>query len=408
MSSEGRASTTAAPPGPLQGLRVLELGQMWAGPFVGALLGDFGARVIKVEKPGTPDAIRSWQPQKQGQPLLWKSMSRNKLTITLDLSNPAAKPTVLKLIENSDIVIENFRPGTLERWGYAPATLSEKFPRIIWVRVSGYGQDGPNAMHGGYATAAEAFSGLASITGYQDRGPLLSSFPMGDYLAGTFGAFGALVAVNERHRSGRGQVVDVSLYEPILRILEATIVRADQLGTEKQRLGNQFEESAPRNVYQTKDGGYIAFSSGSDRLWLATLDTIDRPEVKQDSRFFTVAGRVAHRAEVDGMVADWMRSKTTDEALEALHRNGLVADKINTIFDVFKDEHVRHRKSLIQVEDPDLGVMTLPAPVPHLERTPGAVRWTGGGMGRDNDLVFREILNLSDGEIHQLSESRAI
>ena len=198
--------------GALSDLRVLELGSMLAGPFVGSMLADFGARVVKVEKPGKPDALREWPPHKDGVALWWKTMARNKHAVTLDISKPEARELVLRFLDESDIVIENFRPGTLERWGFDPVELADRFPRIVWVRVSGWGQTGPHRLQGGYATIAEAFSGLASFTGHPDKGPTVSAFPMGDYLAGVFGAFGALAAIHRRERSGRGQVVDVALY----------------------------------------------------------------------------------------------------------------------------------------------------------------------------------------------------
>ena len=206
--------------GALSDLKVLELGSMLAGPFVGSMLADFGAQVVKVEKPGKPDALREWPPHKDGVALWWKTTSRNKKLITLDISRPEARELTLKLIGQSDIVIENFRPGTMEKWGYGPAELRTRFPRVVWVRVSGWGQTGPNREQGGYATIAEAFSGLASFTGHHDKGPMVSAFPMGDYLAGVFGAFGALAAVHSRDNTGAGQIVDVALYEPLLRIIE--------------------------------------------------------------------------------------------------------------------------------------------------------------------------------------------
>ena len=235
----------AAGPAALGDIRVLELGSMLAGPFVGSLLADFGAEVIKAEKPGKPDALRDWPPFKDGVPLLWKTMARNKKTVTLDIGRPEARETVLALMERSDVVIENFRPGTMERWGFDPAELKAQFPRMVWIRVSGWGQTGPYSGRGGYATIAEAFSGLASFTGFPDKGPAVSAFPLGDYLAGVFGAFGAMVALHESRRSGQGQVVDVSLFEPLLRIIEGAVVRFDRTGETKARLGNQMEEDIP-------------------------------------------------------------------------------------------------------------------------------------------------------------------
>ena len=221
---------------------------MLAGPFTSTLLGEFGAEVIKVEKPGKPDAIRQWPPIKDGHHLWWKSLGRNKRLITLDISKPEAREIALRLITRADIVVENFRPGTLERWGFGPETLLETIPHTIWVRVSGWGQSGPYANQGGYATVAEAASGLSSITGFPDRGPMVSPYPLGDYLAGTFAALGSMMALNHVRQCGQGQIVDVSLFEPFFRTLENMVVLYDQLGAKKPRLGNQMEEDVPRNL----------------------------------------------------------------------------------------------------------------------------------------------------------------
>ncbi|MGE0096541.1 MAG: CaiB/BaiF CoA transferase family protein [Alphaproteobacteria bacterium] len=378
----------------LSDIKVLETGSMLAGPFCGTLLGDFGAEVIKLEKPGKPDALREWPPFKDGQPLWWKAMARNKRLATLDISRPEARDATLALIGRSDIVIENFRPGTLERWGLGPGDLAVKFPHIVWVRVSGYGQTGPYSGRGGYATIAEAYSGLASFTGFPDRGPMVSAFPLGDYVAGTYAAFGAMAAINARRQTGRGQVVDVSLFEPFLRILESAIVRYDQTGKKKPLLGNQMEEDVPRNIYATRDG-YVAISVGSQAIFNNLLDAMGRADLKGDPRFSSQDARAEHRDETDGLVRDWLAQRITAEALKAFEVNKVVAGKINDMADVFADPHIAAREALTTVMDPQFGPMRLPAPVPKLSETPGSVRWTGGEPGRDNDHVFREVLGLS-------------
>jgi crotonobetainyl-CoA:carnitine CoA-transferase CaiB-like acyl-CoA transferase len=279
----------------------------------------------------------------------------------------------------------------MERWGYDPATLRDQFPRVVWVRVSGFGQSGPYRERGGYATVAEGFSGLASYTGFVDRGPMVSAFPLGDYLAGLFGAFGAMVALHARGTTGRGQVVDVSLYEPFLRIIEAVIVRYDQTGQLKPRLGNQMEEDVPRNVYATADGGFIAVSCGSQRIFENLLAAMGRLDLKDDPRFATMADRVTHRAVIDGVVADWMKRQNTDAALAILERCGVVAGKINTIADVLGDAHVAAREAVVSVLDRELGPVRMPAPVPKLSDTPGRIRWSGGSAGQDNATVFGEL-----------------
>ncbi len=403
---EAHARTT--PEGALSDLKVLELGSMLAGPFVGSMLADFGARVVKVEKPGKPDALREWPPHKDGAALWWKTMARNKHVISLDISRPEAREIALRLIGESDIVIENFRPGTLERWGLDPAELSQRFPRIVWVRVSGWGQTGPNRAQGGYATIAEAFSGLASFTGHADKGPTVSAFPMGDYLAGVFGAFGALAAIHRRERSGRGQVVDVALYEPLLRIIESVVVRYDQTGQKKPLLGNQMEEDVPRNVYATADGGAIAISCGSQSIYNGLVDAMQRPDLKSDPRFATMADRVTHREAIDAEVATWLKTQSTASALEKLVANKVVAGKINDIADVLGDAHVAAREAIRTLVDETLGPMRMPAPVPKLSETPGDIRWAGRDPGASNDEVFGGWLGLSAAEIEDLRRNQII
>ncbi|WID98625.1 CaiB/BaiF CoA-transferase family protein [Bosea vestrisii] len=402
------AHARTMPEGALSDLKVLELGSMLAGPFVGSMLGDFGARVIKVEKPGKPDALREWPPHKDGVALWWKTMARNKHVITLDISRPEAREIALRLIGESDIVIENFRPGTLERWGFDPAELSKRFPRIVWVRVSGWGQTGPNREQGGYATIAEAFSGLASFTGHPDKGPTVSAFPMGDYLAGVFGAFGAMAAIHRRESSGRGQVVDVALYEPLLRIIESVIVRYDQTGQKKPLLGNQMEEDVPRNVYATADGGAIAISCGSQRIYEGLVDAMGRPDLKHDPRFATMADRVTHRVAIDDEVAAWLKTQPTALALEKLVANKVVAGKIHDIADVLSDAHVAAREAVRTLVDDTLGPMRMPAPVPKLSETPGDIRWSGRDPGASNDEVFGDWLGLSQAEIEDLRRNHII
>ena len=392
----------------LADLKVLELGSMLAGPFVGALLADFGAQVIKVEKPGKPDPLREWPPHKAGVPLWWKTMSRGKRLITLDISKPAARQVALDLIARSDIVIENFRPGTLEKWGFAPDSLRDRFPGTIWVRVSGYGQTGPYREGGGYATVAEGFSGLASFTGFPDKGPTVSAFPLGDYLAGVFGTVGALVAVHERTRTGLGQVVDVSLFEPFLRIIESMVVRYDQTGQKKPLLGNQMEEDVPRNVYRTADGGHIAVSCGSQRIFENLADAMGRPELKADARFQTMALRVENREAIDGIVRDWMLSQSTAAALAACERHQVVAGRIYDIEDIFRDPHYAARQAIAAILDPELGRVRMPAPVPKLSETPGVIRWAGKRMGEDNDFVFGNMLGLVGETLERLRREGVI
>ena len=394
--------------GALDDLRVLELGSMLAGPFCGTLLGEFGAEVVKVEKPGQGDALREWPPMKDGVALWWRSMSRNKRLVTLDLSHPEARETALALIARSDVVVENFRPGTLERWGYGPDALLEEIPHTVWVRVSGYGQTGPYAGRGGYATVAEAFSGLSSISGYPDRGPMVSPYPLGDYLAGTFAALGAMIALNHRRRTGRGQVVDASLFEPFFRTLEAMVLRYDQLGEKKPRLGNQMEEDVPRNLYATADGGAIAISSGSQAIFENLADAMGRPDLKRDPRFASAEARVRNRDVIDSIVADWMRALPTEEAMRRLEEHRMVAGPVWEVDRILDDPHYAVRQAIATLQDERLGALRMPAPVPRLSLTPGRVRWGGGELGADNEHVFGELLGMDAAERERLRATGAI
>ncbi|MEZ5819128.1 MAG: CoA transferase [Hyphomicrobiaceae bacterium] len=392
----------------LSGLRVLELGSMLAGPFAGTLLGDFGAEVIKAEKPGVPDALRQWPPHKGEVALWWKTMARNKKLVTLDIGTAKGRDLAERLIAVSDVVIENFKPGTMERWGLDPARMLQMHPRAVWVRVSGWGQTGPNRHRGGYATIAEGFSGLASFTGFDDRGPMVSAFPLGDYLAGIFGAFGALVALREREASGRGQVVDVALYEPFLRIIESVVVRYDQTGRLKPRLGNQMEEDVPRNIYATADGGHISISCGSDRIFQNLLRAMGRVDLTDDPRFQSMAARVQNRDVIDRIVAEWMRTQTTAEAQILLDRNDVVSGRVNDMAEVMTDPHVLARKAITTMLDGELGPVRMPSPVPQLSATPGAINWAGGHMGSHNGEVLGGILGLAPKEIDLLAMERII
>lgn len=389
--------------GPLHNIKVIELGSMLAGPFVGTMLADFGATVIKVEKPGKPDALREWPPHKNDHPLWWKSMARNKQLVTLDISKPDGREVLLSMLENADMVIENFRPGTMERWGLDPATLAELFPALIWIRVSGYGQTGPMSQLGGYATIAEGFSGLAAVTGFPGNGPSVSAFPMGDYLAGIFGAFGALSAYIHRLQSGSGQVVDVSLFEPLFRILESVVLRYDQTGEKKPLLGNQMEEDVPRNIYATADDEHIAISCGSQRIYENLMQAMNRPDLIADPRFSTMALRVKNRNAIDAEVAHWIKAHPLAYVMQTLDKHGVVAGPILDIEDIFGHEHYKARNVIASIFDSDLdSLLQMPAPVPKLSATPGQIKWAGKQSGADNDYVFSTLAGLKAEHITHL------
>lgn len=371
---------------PLDDVRVIELGQLLAGPFCGQLLGDFGAEVIKVEDPGRGDPMRQWGREKpHGKSLWWPVVARNKKSVTCNLRTPQGQELVKKLVAEADVLLENFRPGTLERWGLGPDDLWAGNPRLVVLRVSGWGQDGPYAPRPGFGTLVEAFSGFAHINGWPDRPPTLPPFGLADSMAGMIGAFGVLCALRARERTGRGQVVDLALYEPMLTALGSLVIDYDQAGVSQERSGNRTPFSAPRNAYQGSDGGWFAISASNQNTAARLFATIGRPELLQDPRFATNPARTAHQDELDELISAWAASRTRDQAIADLEAGGVPVAPVNSVADIVGDEHVLARNSLIRVADDELGEALVQAPVPRLRDTPGRVRFLGRPLGADDD-----------------------
>lgn len=396
--------------GVLSGLRILDAGTMIAGPFAGTLAADYGADVLKIEEPAQGDPIRQWSPMKNGTSLWWKVAGRNKRLITVDLRADRGRELFLELVARSDAVIENYRPGTFDRWGLGYEELAKVNPRIIVVHVSGYGQTGPYAERPGYGTVAEAMSGIPYFTGFPDRPPTLSAFPLADTLAATFGLLGLLGAVYERDigGSGRGQEVDVSLYAPLFRIVESQVIGYDQLGIVKERRGNRIEEDSPRNAYATCDGGWIAISASSDRTFGRLAAAIGRPELADDPRFHDNPSRIAHDADLDAIVADWMAERTVDEIMTTFEKSDVVAGPIYSIQDVFLDPQYEARGDIVSVDDPQLGPLRMQGVVPSFSRSGARVAWPGGMLGQHNDQVYGELLDLSAECLAELSSAGVI
>lgn len=399
MTEAARQETGAE--GPLRGLRVLELGNMIAAPTAGCLLGDFGARVVKVEHPALGDDLRRWPPSKDGVPLWWKVTNRNKHLITLNLSRPAGQDLCKRMIPHFDIVIENFRPGTMERWNLGYDQLAAINPRLIMIRISGYGQTGPYSGRGGYGTVAEAMSGVPSFTGFPETPPTLSAFPLVDSLAGMFAVQAALMAVFERDMggSGKGQVVDVSLYESIFRLIDSQVIAYDQKGIVKNRQGNRMVEDSPRNAYRTADGEYVAISAGSQRTFSRLAEAIGRPSLNADPRFATNELRCDNADELDEIVGAWFATRTLDQAMHELDLADAVAGPVYDIKRIMDDPHYAARDDIVGVTDPELGTIRMQAVLPKFSRTPGTIRWPGGRMGEHNEEFFVEILGLSGDEL---------
>jgi crotonobetainyl-CoA:carnitine CoA-transferase CaiB-like acyl-CoA transferase len=394
----------------LNGLRVLDAGTMIAGPFGGTLLADYGADVIKIEKPDRGDPMREWSPMKDGQSLWWKVTGRNKRLVTLNLAKPCGRDVFLQLVSEADAVIENYRPGTFARWGLSYAELAAVNPRIVLVHVSGFGQTGPYSERPGYGTVAEGISGIPSFTGFPDKPPTLSAFPLADCLAGVFATVGLLSAIYERDIAGTGvgQEVDVSLYEPVFRLAESQVIGYDQLGLVKQRRGNRFEEDSPRNAYETADQEWIAISASSDRTFVRLAAAIGRPELAADPRFKDNASRIANDTELDEIVGDWIRARPADEVLKTFEEADVVAGRIYTVKDIFQDPHYEARSDIVDVPDPDFGSVKMPAVVPKFSRSDCEVRWPGGRLGEHNQEVFNGLLHMSEEDLAAARADNAI
>jgi crotonobetainyl-CoA:carnitine CoA-transferase CaiB-like acyl-CoA transferase len=405
------ASQNSAAPrkGPLVGLRVIDAGTMIAGPLAATQLADFGADVIKVELPGVGDSMRHWTPMKEGRSLWWKVIGRNKRLVTLTLSKPRGQELFRDLVRTADILIENYRPGTFERWGLGYAELAKINPKLVMVRVSGFGQSGPYAKRGGYGTIAEAFSGIPSFTGFPDRPPTLPGFPMADSVASTFAAMSAMMAVyNRDHGDGRGQEIDVSLYEPLFRLVESQVIGFDQLGIVKQRQGNRLAEDSPRNTYETRDGRWIGISASSQRTFERLAAAMGMPQLVPDPRFADNASRCTNDVALDELLAAWFRQRDCDDIMALFEKAEVVAGPVLNIGDIVKDPHYLARQNIVSVQDDDFGSVRMQGVTPKFKDTPGEVRHAGRGLGADNRAIFIDELGLSEEEFAALQSEGVI
>ena len=410
-AAPGTARETDAP-GPLAGVRLLELGQLLAGPFTGRLLGDLGAEIIKVEAPGQPDAIRDWGKAKyQGRSLWWPVQSRNKKCVTLNLRHERGQELLLQLVERADVVTENFRPGTLEKWNLGFERLSAVNPRIILARISGYGQTGPYAARAGFASAAEAMSGMRYINGFPGEPPPRMHLSLGDSLAGMFAAQGILSALYWRDAlgGGKGQVIDVSLLESCFAFLESTVPEYDRLGIVREPGGTHLKGIAPSNIFKSKDGKWMVIAANQDNVFKRLCDAIGRPELKDDDRFATHLARGENQDEIEGIIADWAADHTAAEIDSVLNDAGVICGPVNTIADIFEDDHFWARDMLLEHEDPEFGTYIGPGITPKFSETPGAVRWSATWEeGSHNREVYGGLLGLTDDEIAELREEGVV
>jgi crotonobetainyl-CoA:carnitine CoA-transferase CaiB-like acyl-CoA transferase len=405
-AAEPRRDT--AGPGPLAGMRVLELGMLLAGPFTGRLLGDMGAEIVKVEAPGQPDPLREWgKARYQGRSLWWPVQSRNKKCVTLDLRQERGQQLLLALAEQSDVLVENFRPGTLERWGLGPEQLWEANPRLVIARISGYGQTGPYGPRAGFASVAEAMGGIRYINGFPGEPPPRIHISLGDSLAGMFAVQGILAALYWRDAlgGGRGQVVDVSLMESCFALLESTVPEYDRLGIVRGPGGTGLKGVAPSNIFESSDGMWMVIAANADNVFRRLCEAMGQPALVDDPRFATHIARGDNQEELEGIVADWAKRHTAAEIDRILNDAGVICGPIYTIADIFEDEQFRAREMLVRHVDPDFGEYIGPGIVPKFSETPGEVRWSASWEeGSHNRDVFGGLLGLSDGDLAELKE----
>lgn len=388
---------------PLKGLKVLEMGQLLAGPFCGSYLANFGAEVIKVEKPKIGDPLRQWRKIHNGTSLWWLSMARNKKSITLDLTKPEGQKIAKKLAEKADILVENFKPGTLEKWGMSFEELKKKNKGLIMVRVSGYGQTGPNSSRPGFANVLEGFGGLRYMSGYPDRPPVRTGLSLGDTLSGLHAALGALTAVYHRDvNGGEGQIVDVAIYESIFNMLESTLAEYDKFGHIRERTGAKLEGIVPTSTYPTKDGKFIIIGGNGDSIYRRLMTKIGRADLAEHPEMQDNKGRVIHEAEIDGAITDWTLSQTFDEAYQAMIEADVPSGPVYSIADIAIDEHYKAREIFETVELEENDSVKIPAVLPKLTETPGGTDWIGPKLGEHNEEIYREFLELSQTEYEDL------
>jgi formyl-CoA transferase len=396
-------------PLPLGDLRVVELGQLLAGPFCGQLLGDFGAEVIKVEDPGHGDPMRQWGREKpHGMSLWWPVVARNKKSVTANLRDPRGQDLVRQLVARSDVLLENFRPGTLERWGLGPEQLWEINPALVITRVTGFGQTGPYAPRAGFGSIGEAMGGIRYVTGDADRPPSRAGVSLGDALAATFAALGTLVALHVRERTGRGQVVDSAIYEAVLALMESLLPEWQLAGYQRERTGAVLPNIAPSNVYPTSDGDLVLIAANQDSVFRRLAAVMGQPALADDERYATHGARGANMAELDGLIAAWTAGLKADDLLELLHAGGVPTGRIYQAKDMFSDPHFAAREAIVRLAHPQLGELPMQNVFPRLTATPGRVRHMGPELGEHNDEVYRGLLGLGDNEMTELAAGDVI
>ena len=395
--SEGKEPSAGKKPSankkPLAGYRVIELGQLLAGPFAGSLLAYFGAEVIKVEPPGGGDPLRNWRVVKDGTSLWWRSLGRNKKCITLDLKTEKGRELVAQLIDGADVLIENFRPGVMEKWGLGPERFKQSNPGLVYTRISGYGQTGPYAHKPGFASVCEGISGFRYVNGFPDEAPVRPNLSIGDSIAGLHAAFGVALSLLSRQTSGQGQVVDIALYEAMFNLLEGVVPEFDGGGVIREPSGTTVTGIVPTNTYRCGDGKFVVIGGNGDSIFKRLMEAAGRTDMANDSRLANNAGRVEHEKDIDKAISLWCLNHTSAEILKILEESRVPAGPIYNAEDMLADPHFNDRGLFEQVEingEP----LKIPGMIPKLSDTPGDTQWPGPEVGSHNDEVLGELLGL--------------
>ena len=395
--------------GPLAGVRVIDAGNLVAAPFAAVLLADLGADVIKIEHPVHGDGQRKLEPIHQGIPLWWKSIARNKRCVTLDLGKPQGAAVFKDLIKGADAIIENYRPGTFERWGLGYDVIRAVEPRAVLLRISGFGQTGPYRTRAGFGRVAEAMSGLTHLIGDPDGPPMSPGYPLGDLVTGLFGAFSVVTALYQRDAlHGPGQVIDLALYQSLFRLMDFDAIQYVKTGVVHTRCGNQVASAAPSSTYRTRDGKYITMAASSHNVWLRLCDAMDRKDLPVNPKYETNVSRVTHSDEINQVVAEWIGARTRDEVVERFDAHGVAFSVIYDITDIFADPQYAARETMIRVADPDLGEAIVPNVIPKFSETPGAIEFLGPAIGAHNDDIYRGELGYSADKIEALRNAGVI
>lgn len=393
--------------GPLSGYRVIELGQLLAGPFAGCMLGYFGAEVIKIEPPKVGDPIRNWREVKDGTSLWWHSLARNKKSVTIDLKASKGIDLVKNLIDSADVVIENFRPGVVEKWGIGPDEFKQSNPKLVYARISGYGQTGPYSSKPGFASVCEGISGFRHVNGHPNHAPVRPNLSIGDTISGIHAALGICIALLEQKKSGSGQVVDVALYESMFNLMEAVIPEYDGAGVIREPSGSTVTGIVPTNTYRCLDGKFVVIGGNGDSIFRRLMIAAGYPDMASDPTLASNLGRVEHEAEIDLALSSWCAQNDSESILNALDESRVPGGPIYNVEDMINDEHFNARE-LFETVEINGQPLKIPAILPKLTKTPGATRWPGPKLGEHNEEVFGELLGLSSEAITKLSDSGVI